>query len=499
MFEPILEGIANYYFWDFGDGDTSTLRNPIHTFTAQGKYNVKFKVRLELDDCNQVDSMIKENYVVVNDLEAKFTAQPTAGIAPLTVQFSDSSSGYPSSWFWNFGDEHTSTEQNPQHQYGSAGIYDVFLRVSNFVGVDSLLKLDHILVTDTLFPDLFAEIYGSLARPGFDLNYFFYWTNTGTNTAENCSLLILLPQEMTFYNVFAGDIRTGTYSGYGYDSTGETIIIPLAGIDPSNWYGGYVYATGNLPASVPIGDGLVCQSWLTSTTPEQNYTNNHAKFSQVVVGSWDPNDKLAYPEGVGASHEIEPDQRVEYMIRFENKPEATADAIYIRVVDTLDYDLNWGSLAIGASSHPDKCNYEFDPYTGEIIWFCDSIMLPPNQNPPEGEGYFTFSISPKSDLQEGTELTNSAWIRFDYNPWLQAPEEGAVIRTIHYPFIRGDANGDGMITAADIVYLINYLFIGGPAPQPLAAGDANCDGVVSVSDVVYLINYLFIGGPPPGC
>ena len=66
-------------------------------------------------------------------------------------------------------------------------------------------------------------------------------------------------------------------------------------------------------------------------------------------------------------------------------------------------------------------------------------------------------------------------------------------------FLRGDANGDGVINIADVVYLINYLFIGGPAPVPLAAGDANCDGVVSSADVVYLINYLFIGGPAPGC
>jgi hypothetical protein len=66
-------------------------------------------------------------------------------------------------------------------------------------------------------------------------------------------------------------------------------------------------------------------------------------------------------------------------------------------------------------------------------------------------------------------------------------------------FIRGDANGDGVISSADVVYLINYLFVSGPAPDPLEAGDANSDGVVSSADVVYLINYLFIGGPPPGC
>lgn len=63
----------------------------------------------------------------------------------------------------------------------------------------------------------------------------------------------------------------------------------------------------------------------------------------------------------------------------------------------------------------------------------------------------------------------------------------------------GDANGDGVINVSDVVYLINYLFINGPLPEPLEAGDANCDGMVNINDVVYLINYLFISGPPPGC
>jgi len=61
----------------------------------------------------------------------------------------------------------------------------------------------------------------------------------------------------------------------------------------------------------------------------------------------------------------------------------------------------------------------------------------------------------------------------------------------------GDANGDWKLDATDVVYLINYLFLCMPAPDPLEAGDANCDGVVDASDVLYLINYLFLGGPPP--
>jgi hypothetical protein len=64
----------------------------------------------------------------------------------------------------------------------------------------------------------------------------------------------------------------------------------------------------------------------------------------------------------------------------------------------------------------------------------------------------------------------------------------------------GDVNGDGEINIADVVFLVNYLFVGGPAPSPLEVGDVNCNGEIDFSDAVFLVNYLFIGGPiPPSC
>jgi hypothetical protein len=50
-----------------------------------------------------------------------------------------------------------------------------------------------------------------------------------------------------------------------------------------------------------------------------------------------------------------------------------------------------------------------------------------------------------------------------------------------------------------VVYLIGYLYRGGPAPDPVKVGDVNCDGIVDIGDVVYLITYLYKGGPPPKC
>lgn len=65
------------------------------------------------------------------------------------------------------------------------------------------------------------------------------------------------------------------------------------------------------------------------------------------------------------------------------------------------------------------------------------------------------------------------------------------------PFIRGDANRDGMVDLGDVIYLISYLYGGGAEPMPSEAGDVNCDGRIDLADVVYLINYLFRNGFPP--
>jgi photosystem II stability/assembly factor-like uncharacterized protein len=73
----------------------------------------------------------------------------------------------------------------------------------------------------------------------------------------------------------------------------------------------------------------------------------------------------------------------------------------------------------------------------------------------------------------------------------------ATISILGDPFLFGDASGDGLIDLGDVVFLVNYLYRNGPAPEPPKAADANCDGIVDLGDVIYLTNYLFKGGPPP--
>lgn len=66
-------------------------------------------------------------------------------------------------------------------------------------------------------------------------------------------------------------------------------------------------------------------------------------------------------------------------------------------------------------------------------------------------------------------------------------------------YLCGDANGDLTVNIGDAVYLVTYIFKGGPAPDPVESGDANCDGSTNIGDAVYLVTYIFKGGPAPCC
>ena len=91
-------------------------------------------------------------------LNAAFTPNKTAGVFPLTVDFSDRSTGSPTSWNWDFGDGNTSTEQNPSHTFTTSGRYSVSLQVGDGSGTDSVSKTNLIWATavqDTLWEEGF--------------------------------------------------------------------------------------------------------------------------------------------------------------------------------------------------------------------------------------------------------------------------------------------------------------------------------------------------------
>ncbi|MCB0209148.1 MAG: PKD domain-containing protein [Anaerolineae bacterium] len=115
--------------WDFGDGKTGTADNPTHTYATAGTYTVKLRVKDEGVWSNSTSRTV----VVANDNppQAGFTAEPTRGFAPLTVNFSNTSTGNYTSCQWSFGDGSSATTcGNPTHTYNTTGTYSVQLTVS---------------------------------------------------------------------------------------------------------------------------------------------------------------------------------------------------------------------------------------------------------------------------------------------------------------------------------------------------------------------------------
>lgn len=126
------EGKTLKYLWEFGDGFTSTIKNPMHKFTTSGTEYVKLTVT---DDEDAEDSTIKSMKIVANiPPEADFSYSPENPKMNRDVYFTDESKdsdGYIVKWFWDFGDGTTSTQDNPEHQFKRGGEYTIKLTVTD--------------------------------------------------------------------------------------------------------------------------------------------------------------------------------------------------------------------------------------------------------------------------------------------------------------------------------------------------------------------------------
>ena len=131
------------WYWDFGDGTTSTLQNPSHTYTAPGTYTVTLTVTNAFGNNTMEQNITK---IIPPTPVANFTSNVTSGISPLTVQFYDNSTNNPLTWYWDFGDGTNSTQQNPTHSYTTPGNYNVSLTVTNGGGSNNLTETNYITV-----------------------------------------------------------------------------------------------------------------------------------------------------------------------------------------------------------------------------------------------------------------------------------------------------------------------------------------------------------------
>jgi len=142
------------YAWDFDSNGAvdSTLQNPSYVYDTAGTYTVTLTVTND----GGSDEVVMTDYITVTATPvppvAAFTADVTSGTAPLTVLFTDQSTGAPTGWAWDFDNDGTvdSDQQNPSHVYDTAGTYTVTLTVTNDGGSDEVVMTDYITVDERL-------------------------------------------------------------------------------------------------------------------------------------------------------------------------------------------------------------------------------------------------------------------------------------------------------------------------------------------------------------
>jgi hypothetical protein len=170
------------------------------------------------------------------------------------------------------------------------------------------------------------------------------------------------------------------------------------------------------------------------------------------------------------------------------------DTVYNRYAHVVN-ELGWQTWTVNTHFKGDSAYFAMMASSGFGKWWEGEKVLVATLTflvyMPEGCGRTTVCLDTLfSPIEEDVSFT-----RYDAIPYMPRfffPVCDAI-------YLSGDANEDGLTNSADVTFLINYLFVNGPAPDPLEAGDVNCDGDVNSADVVYLINYLFVSGPPPGC
>ncbi|MGM0581281.1 MAG: PKD domain-containing protein [Bacteroidota bacterium] len=131
------------WIWDFGDGNSSTDRNPSHQYDSQGIYDVSL---IAANESGCQDTVIMEQFIEVSPYKADFELKESIqnSCVPVQVEFNDLSEG-AISYHWDFGDGKTSRVASPVHLYKDVGNFDVTLVITNKLGCQDTLRQEQLV------------------------------------------------------------------------------------------------------------------------------------------------------------------------------------------------------------------------------------------------------------------------------------------------------------------------------------------------------------------
>lgn len=262
--------------------------------------------------------------------------------------------------------------------------------------------------------DLAVSLTPSNFRPGFQSYYWLSCDNEGTQI-ENGSVRITYDNQLTYINA----------SPMPDTISGNTLSWNFSNLTPGEIRN--IMLTMETPVSLPIGTLITSSAWIKPTTNDTLQSNNSYLLTHEISGSYDPNDKSVYPVGeTGEGYIGLTPIPLEYTIRFQNSGTDTAFNIILK--DTLDNDLDLSTLKFNSSSHP--CEYLLSSDRLLTVTFANVLLPDSGTNQKASNGFFKFSVYPKNNLMQGTQITNYADIYFDFNTPVQT---NTVINTMGVP------------------------------------------------------------------
>ena len=185
----------------------------------------------------------------------------------------------------------------------------------------------------------------------------------------------------------------------------DTVTITEAYLSGCISYGFPCTFAGNTPAGT-----LFDFSVEVSAQGEQDFLFNQSSFVATVLNSYDPNDKQCHLPTF-----IQPDvqEKLQYTVRFQNDGNYPALNVVIR--DTISTNLDLSTFRFIGSKHP--VSYSIDPVSREVVFRFSGIQLLPSVDSLEGsQGYVTYEIDELANLTLNSEIQNTAYIYFDFNP-----------------------------------------------------------------------------------
>ena len=289
------------WVWSFGDGSSSTLQNPVHTYSTAGTYTVT----LTATNDGGSSTVTKTDYLVSDKIAtipvASFASSVTSGTAPLTVQFVDSTTNSPTSWIWSFGDGNLSTIQNPSHTYMTSDTYTVTLIATNAAGSDTQTRTNYIIVT---YATPVANFTSDITNGTAPLTVRF--TDTSENSPTTWSWQFGDGGKSTNQNPTHEYTDTGTYSvsltaknSAGSNTTKMTGYITVTSVSSPVASFTADMTSGMVPFTVRFNDtsSNTPSSWLWSFGDGSSSTEKNPVYTYTNTGNYTVSLKAANDGG----------------------------------------------------------------------------------------------------------------------------------------------------------------------------------------------------------